>query len=177
MLGCNTKQLGAALVRPQHLDLVALPFNDIAGDWNPLEAVRDEAADRRRLDLRIPRDTQLCAQLAQIDPRTNDQRTVSEFVEFVDRQVALVEDLADDFLDDLEAVTGEVAPARKTTRRKMSPSEPGRRTTPPPAADRGSRAGADFCDPASAARTQAAIGPGWNRPRIATNIMTRVNQQ
>ncbi|MEM1089615.1 MAG: serine/threonine-protein kinase [Pseudomonadota bacterium] len=40
---------------------------------------------------------------------------------------------ADDFLDDLEDVTGAVAPARKTTRRKMSPSEPGRRATPPPA--------------------------------------------
>ncbi len=39
---------------------------------------------------------------------------------------------ADDFLDDLEMVTGSVAPARKTTRRKMTPEEAASRSTPAP---------------------------------------------
>ncbi len=43
-------------------------------------------------------------------------------------------DQADDFLDDLESVTGAVAPARKTTRRKMAPEDAARKVTPAPAA-------------------------------------------
>ena len=90
---------GAALVGPQHLDLITLPADCVAGPWNSLEIFGHESTDRGGRDLRVPRYGELRAQLAQIDRRANDERSVVQLLELAHRQIALVENVADNLFE------------------------------------------------------------------------------
>ncbi len=64
----NTKYLRPTLVGSQHLDPETLPGNRVARHGDAVELPGHEPAECRRLEVGIPGDVELPAELAEVDP-------------------------------------------------------------------------------------------------------------